>query len=201
MLPWGHLAVGYLLYSGGTRLWHRRSPDDAPTLLALLGTQAPDLVDKPLNWWLAVFDGRGIGHSLLTTVPVCAMVYLFARRRGRGEWGAAFGFGVLTHLFADAFYPVLRGASSLDAPYLLWPLREAPTYPSENVMDHVLRVVVHFSALRHRAPVDILTDRFVIQVLLVPLVVGIWALDGFPGLPDRDPSPGGDSTNDWMEKW
>jgi hypothetical protein len=53
MWPWEHLAVGYLLYSVSCVLWGRYPTRIGVAALAF-GTQFPDLVDKPLGWWLGV---------------------------------------------------------------------------------------------------------------------------------------------------
>jgi hypothetical protein len=76
MWPWGHLALGYLLYSPFARARFGRPPTDRATLLLAFGTQLPDLVDKPLAWRLDVLPaGRTLGHSLLSVVAVSALVY------------------------------------------------------------------------------------------------------------------------------
>ena len=63
MWPWGHLALGYLLHSPLARARFGRPPTDRATLLLVIGTQLPDLVDKPLAWWLGVLPA---GRSSLT---------------------------------------------------------------------------------------------------------------------------------------
>lgn len=52
MWPWGHAAIGYLLFSMDTRLRYGRRPGGPATILLFFGTQFPDLVDKPLAWTL-----------------------------------------------------------------------------------------------------------------------------------------------------
>ena len=65
MWPWGHLAVGYLVYSGLSRWRFGRLPGSVATLAVALGTQLPDLVDKPLAWTVNVLaSGRSLAHSL-----------------------------------------------------------------------------------------------------------------------------------------
>ena len=61
MWPWGHLAAGYPVYTAYTRLHTGDPPADVPALVALLGTQLPDLVDKPLAVLPTVrsLSGRG----------------------------------------------------------------------------------------------------------------------------------------------
>ncbi|WP_424016468.1 metal-dependent hydrolase [Halorientalis pallida] len=189
MLPWSHLGVGYLVYSLLVRVGTGESPRGGPVLAMVLGTQFPDLLDKPLNWWFSVLDGRGIGHSLLTMVPLCVAVYLFARRYDRGPLGAAFGVGVLTHLPGDAWVALLSGEFPAEASYLLWPLLPAPTYPKDSLADHVAAIVASLQEpIRVAMGVDSVLDlvglllglslRFVF--VLVPLLV--WRADGYPGL-------------------
>jgi len=77
MWPWGHLAVGYLLWSVLVRDRRFRPPTGAETLLLAVGTQFPDAVDKPLAWSLGVLpNGRSLAHSVFLATALCR------RRRG-----------------------------------------------------------------------------------------------------------------------
>lgn len=181
MLPWGHLAFGYLVYTVGTRLRHRRAPAGAPTVVLAFGTQFPDLIDKPLNWWFGVLDGRGIAHSLLTTALVCGLLFAVARRYGRRDLAAAFTVGVLTHLLGDSWGALLSGNYGR-ASFLLWPLLPAPTYPKDSLVDHLRQWAVYFRSLSDISPAALLGSRFGVQLLLFAVLIGVWAFDGFPGL-------------------
>ncbi|MFB6252114.1 MAG: metal-dependent hydrolase, partial [Halobellus sp.] len=98
MLPWGHLAVGYLLYTFGTHLLQRSAPAGQAVLLLAVGTQLPDLVDKPLNWWLDIFDGRAIGHSMFAAVVISILFFSVMRRYDREDLAVALSVGLVSHL-------------------------------------------------------------------------------------------------------
>lgn len=181
MMPWGHLAVGYLTYSVGARAW-RRSPPGGRAVLALgVGTQLPDLIDKPLNWWFGVFDGRALGHSALTMAVLCGVVVAWSRRRGREELGIAFVVGVATHLLTDSWRAFLE-ADLGNLGYLLWPVFSAPTYPKDSLFDHLDEWAFRLRLLLTHSPEDVITSQFGLQLFLFVCVLVVWAIDGFPGL-------------------
>lgn len=181
MMPWGHLAVGYLAYTVGTRVWHGRTPTGGPTIALAVGTQFPDLVDKPLNWWFGIFDGRAIGHSALTMGLLCAVVLFVAYRRERGALTAAFSVGVFTHLLGDSWQALLAGDFG-SATFLLWPLFPAPTYPKDSLLDHLVVMRRQFALLSDLSLETLLTTQVGQQLLLMVVLVGLWAVDGFPGV-------------------
>ena len=110
MWPWGHLAFGYLLYSVLVRLRSWDSPDGQTVLLVLLGTQFPDIVDKPLAWTFHLFpSGRSLAHSLFAVAAVSALVGVYYQRRGRPQLGIEFAVGYLSHLIGDGIGYLLSG--------------------------------------------------------------------------------------------
>ncbi|MCO8243643.1 metal-dependent hydrolase [Haladaptatus sp. AB643] len=125
MWPWGHLAVGYLLYS----FWCRaddRSPSAVGTVAVAFGTQFPDLVDKPLAWTFAVLPtGRTLTHSLLTATLLLGLLWIGARRSERRIPLGAFAIGYLSHLAMDSVHPLLQGRLA-DVSFLLWPVLSPP---------------------------------------------------------------------------
>ncbi len=127
MLPWGHAAVGYLVYTAVRLGRDRTVPTDWGPIAALaVGTQFPDLIDKPLAWEVALLPtGRSLGHTLLVLVPAVAALWAFlpSRRRLVG----AFSVGWVTHLLADARHPLMAGTLE-GAGYLFWPLTALPPY-------------------------------------------------------------------------
>ncbi|MFC4986653.1 metal-dependent hydrolase [Saliphagus infecundisoli] len=126
MWPLGHAAVGYLLYSLSARARFGGRLATLPTVALLVGTQAPDLVDKPLAWYAGVLPtGRSLGHSLLVVVPICLAVYWLARRRGRAELGVAFGIGAVSHPLVDSV-PALWSGTEVN--YLLYPVVPVTEY-------------------------------------------------------------------------
>ena len=170
MLPWGHAAVGYLLY---TALVHYRDdvdgvPAGAPVLALAIGTQFADLVDKPLAWYLGILDsGRSLGHSLLTAVVLLAVVHWLATRYGRRELSVAFAVGHLSHLAADALYPLLRGEWA-ELGFLLWPVLSRPGVEVDRTITEVI-VASTFSP----------TGFF--ELALFVAATALWLRHGAPG--------------------
>ena len=168
MWPLGHAAVAYLCYAG---LWHSRTaqpPADGAAVGLLLGSQLPDLVDKPLSWYLSVLPtGRSLAHSLVVIGPLIALVWVLSSRYSRGEYGIAFGVGAIAHVLTDAL-PTLW--SDGGASFLLWPLLALEPYPdgAPSIMGLL---------------VDSLGDPFFIsEFVLAAIAVGLWHRDGYPGL-------------------
>jgi hypothetical protein len=168
MWPLGHAAVGYLCYSLLTRARVDRPPGEFVVLFLLFGTQFPDLVDKPLAWYLGVIPtGRTLAHSLLLLVPLSVGTYLLARQYRRPEYGVAFGFGALSHTLVDAA-PALWGAT--DPSFLLW-----PALPVEGYESGAPSVTALF--------LESLGDPyFLSEFVFAALAFVLWRRDGYPGL-------------------
>ena len=165
MWPPGHLAFGYLCLVAV-----ERSPRPSrERLLALaLGTQFPDLVDKPLSWWLAVVPSRSLAHSALVALFVLPAAVAVCRRLDRPDPAAAFAFGTLSHLFGDALWPLLTGAYA-DLGFLLWPLTRRPAPEMVGLGTYVESML--------RSP------YVLVQALCVVAALGVWWHGG-----DPDPS-------------
>jgi len=124
MFPWEHLAVGYLCYSLFAHL-RGRTPSGPATLAVVIGTQFPDLVDKPLSWALDVLPAGVFAHSVFVAVPLVALVFVAGWRVGRTEPAIAFAVGYLSHLPGDVLPSVVLGG---DPSYwfLFWPAMARP---------------------------------------------------------------------------
>jgi len=171
MWPWGHAAVGYLLYRAGLR--DRGGDPTGPATIALgIGTQFPDLIDKPLGWTFGLLpSGRSLAHSLLTAALVIAVVYALARRYGDGAPAAAgaFGVGYVSHSLADLPPGLLVGAAPLEtAGFLVWPVVPAYVYAGEE------------SFAAHLPPEP--TPYLAVQFGLFAVATALWLRDGAPGL-------------------
>jgi hypothetical protein len=178
MWPWDHLAIGYLAYAAGVRVRRGGAPSSRAAVAVALGSQFPDLVDKPLAWSLGVLpSGTSLAHSLLFALPVCWLVGSFARRHGAGDAGVAFAVGYLLHLPADAVYGFLLGGS-VSVGFFFWPLVPAIDRPpvglftrTGELFEGFLRIVATPAGLRYLA----------LDVLLFATAVGVWLRDGTPG--------------------
>lgn len=165
MWPWGHLAVGYLCYVAIERLRSGRRPRGRPLAALALGTQFPDLVDKPLSWLSLVPAGRSLAHSLLAAALLAALAVALSRRYSGRPLGVAFGVGYLTHLLADAVRPLWLGAPG-DLAFLLWPV---VALPPENLMPYGEYV----STMA-------LSPYSLVQLALVALALAAWMRGGTP---------------------
>ncbi|EMA49609.1 hypothetical protein C451_18773 [Halococcus thailandensis JCM 13552] len=161
MWPWGHLAVGYLVYTALSRWRFGRAPSAGAAVAVAVGTQFPDLVDKPLAWTFHVLpSGRSFAHSLLTAAIVCTLVYAYARRHGLARPALAFAVGYITHPFADALSPLL-GSEYAYIRYLGWPVLDQPAY------DTSMGFAIHLLDFE-------LTPFVAFEFLLVALAVLAW---------------------------
>lgn len=168
MWPLGHAAIGYLLYTFSTRSRFDRPPAAVPVLILLFGTQFPDLVDKPLAWYLGVLPtGRTLAHSLVVLVPLSIAVILVARRYGRGEYGIAFSIGALSHSLVDAA-PALWGGT--ETSFLLWPILSVESYEggSPTVLELLLQSLTE--------------PYFLSEFVFAAIALLAWRQDGYPGL-------------------
>lgn len=169
MWPWGHAAVGYLLYSIFSHTKRGEPPGDAAALITLLGTQVPDLIDKPLAWLVHILPtGRSLGHSLFTAVIIIFAGRAVFRYMGYRELTIPFAVGHLSGILTDLPVSVLSGDFSR-ATFLLWPYLPSPHYPLEPSF------IAHIQALT-------LTPYLILQFALGCLMLGLWVYDGAPGL-------------------
>jgi membrane-bound metal-dependent hydrolase YbcI (DUF457 family) len=168
MWPPGHLAVAYLLLS-----WNRWVRGDsavtAGTMLALgVGSQLPDLFDKPLAWAFALPSGRTFGHSLLFVLPLTVVCFLLARRSDQPELGTAASVGLLSHVAVDAVPALWDPRTSLT--FLLWPL--VSTTPYDEPFPGLPELVI-----------DSASDPYLLfEIALVVVALLFWHRDGYPGL-------------------
>ncbi|MWG36328.1 metal-dependent hydrolase [Halomarina oriensis] len=168
MWPWGHLGFGYLLYSLSRRATGRGPPTDAAALALAFGTQFPDVVDKPLAWWLTVLpSGRSLAHSALFGTLVVALVWWVLASREHSEAGSAFALGYASHLLGDSLVDLSAGAFGR-LTFLLWPVLPAVEYDDEGLGP----LVGEFA----------LTPWVLFGLLVGVLTAVLWAVDGFPGV-------------------
>lgn len=164
MWPWGHAAVGYLCYVGiATITGDRRY--GLPVLAVLLGTQFPDLIDKPLAWTVPLLpSGRSLAHSLVTTGPILfgGLLIAYRARLRRSHFLALLGFalGHVTHVLGDGLYAFVDGMYA-DLSYLAWPVLTLPEYETKQSF------VAHFQQFEP-------TGTVLFEFALVALAVTVW---------------------------
>jgi hypothetical protein len=180
MWPWEHLAVGYLCYSLVVHLFARRAPRGGPVIALAVGTQFPDLVDKPLAWTLGVLPaGHSLAHSLFVALPVSALAITVAWTLDRRQVGAAFAFGYLSHLPADVLYPVLIGREA-NVGFLFWPL--VPAVESGTDVGFVAMVRALFGQYVTELGSATLSPYLALELGLFLAVFLLWLYDGMPPL-------------------
>jgi len=168
MWPLGHAAVAYLGYAGLRHARGTAAPELGVVVALLVGSQLPDLVDKPLSWYLGILPtGRSLAHSILMIGPLIGLAYLLARRGGRPEYGVAAGVGAGAHLLADVV-PTLWGAA--DPTILVWPLLPLEPYPDGPP------TIMGLLAGSLGEP------YFAAEFVLAALAVVVWRRDGYPGV-------------------
>jgi len=99
----------------------RRLPSSRFVAVVFLGSQFPDLIDKPLAYHVGVIPtGRVFMHSLPIALPFVFVIVLYGWKTDRLRFGLAFAFGYLSHLLADN-YTAFLGPNPHIPPDLLWP--------------------------------------------------------------------------------
>jgi membrane-bound metal-dependent hydrolase YbcI (DUF457 family) len=161
----------------------KRTPEPVPVVALAVGTQLPDLIDKPAAYWFGLFaEGRAIGHSLLFVVLLCVVVGSLAARYDRTPVAIAFGVGLFSHPFADAI-PIVKSGRFDELSYLLWPVLRSPDYSTQSFAPHVTHWTSQATAF---SPSVLLiqwwSNFFVFQSWLTLFAVGLWIVDGAPGL-------------------
>ncbi|KAB1191230.1 MULTISPECIES: metal-dependent hydrolase [Haloferax] len=179
MWPWEHLAVGYILVSLWARATDRRL-DSGAALAVLLGTQFPDLVDKPLAWSLSIFpSGISVAHSVFVSVPFAILVALVARQFGLTTIGVAFAIGYLSHIPADLFYSGFFFGNYGALQSFMWPISYGPESTGVGLFNRTWYFLSRFLVYLRRPEAWVF---IVFELLLVGSAFFLWVRDGSPGL-------------------
>lgn len=173
MWPWMHLAFGYIAVSLSWRLGRRRV-DGAAAVAVLLGTQFPDLVDKPLAWYLGVLPGgRSLAHSAIIAAAVSVVVLAAAYRWYRLPPAIAFVVAYGSHIAGDALPPLLTGDYG-ELRFLFWPVLPLSEYSGATpVLESLGEILASPAAYLLGSP---------LRAAIVAGVVVLWGVDGFPGV-------------------
>lgn len=137
MILFGHLGIGNLLAKPFARGLSRR--------WILLGTIAPDLLDKPLYYGLVLATGkraaelglitgtRTFGHTGILLILISALAMA---RKSRVL--AAIAIGAATHLLLDAVGDVyFSHQGHVGGSAILWPLKPFPVHPFSSAGEHM----------------------------------------------------------------
>lgn len=171
MGPVGHAAAAYLVWTAITHVSGDRSPSLAEFWVVIVGSQFPDIVDKPLAWTFGFLpSGRSLAHSL-ATITVLLIVLERVVPDDRRHLVTAAAVTLVGHSLADTIVPIIEGRYAYTR-YLLWPLVEQPPYDTTRSI--VQQLLTGLS-----------TEVLAVQGLLAVLVATIWIVDGRPGIPSR----------------
>jgi len=112
MYPFTHISIAFSSVRGGDRLTGPESNGEIDYRLVALGSILPDLIDKPLKWFIfrkQLPDDHTFGHTLLLPAGLLGAGLLRGDKRL-----LALGLGCLTHPLVD---PVVERPKNL-----FWPL-------------------------------------------------------------------------------
>lgn len=174
MLPWEHVAVGYLLYSLWVHLRQGRRPTGLPVVVVGIASVLPDLIDKPLGWWLGALPSIGLGHSLFFAVPVVLIVWALAG----DQYALPLGVGLASHLAGDVFYKAFV-AGRLEYAFLAWPLVEQPASDGGEFLSQFRYWMAYYLEFL-TSPEGLAYLGFEVALLGTALI--LWIYDGYPGL-------------------
>lgn len=180
MWPWEHIAFSYLGYSGLSHASGNGSPGHWATIITVVASLLPDIVDKPLAWGIGVLPaGRSLGHSLLVAIPVILVIYAVSWRLKRGPIATPLAVGYLSHLAGDVIYPLVV-KREFRAGFLFWPLRpaESDNGPPQALLGHVMEVLRDFAAFLMTTPG---LAYLYIELLALLFAMFVWLNDGAPG--------------------
>ncbi|KAB1185106.1 MULTISPECIES: metal-dependent hydrolase [Haloferax] len=179
MWPWEHVAVGYILVSLWARVTNRRL-DGRIVLAVVLGTQFPDLIDKPLAWSLDVLpSGISVAHSIFVSVPLSVLVVLVARRFKMTAVGVAFALGYLSHIPADLFYSGFFFGNYGALQSFLWPISYGPPSSAAGLFSQTWYYLSRFLVYLRRPEA---WAYILFEVALLGSAFGLWLSDGKPGV-------------------
>ena len=127
MFPHEHLFVALLPVLAYVALRDRRLPTRGVVFATAVGSQFPDLVDKPLAHQFGVIpSGRVFMHSLPFAIPIMIVVLVYGWHTDRLRVAGAFVAAYLLHLVGDTYRNLLAGQIPSD---LLWPFVAAQSRP------------------------------------------------------------------------
>ncbi|KAB1189952.1 metal-dependent hydrolase [Haloferax sp. MBLA0076] len=179
MWPWEHVAVGYLLVSVWSRV-AKRPLDSRAAIAVLVGTQFPDLVDKPLAWSLDILpSGISVAHSIFVSVPLSILVVLVARRFEVTTVGVAFALGYLSHIPADLFYSGFFFGNYGALGSFLWPISHGPDSSAAGLFTQTWYYLSRFLVYLRQPEA---WAYLLFEGILLGSAFLAWVSDGRPGL-------------------
>lgn len=162
-------------------------------LLVVVGTQLPDLIDKPLALAVggAFASGRTVAHSLLFAIPgILVLGAILRRRHGSAIPVVLFAVGYVSHPFLDASVFLLQGTLARDlveVGFVLWPVG----LPADGILQFLERTPAIERAIEAKprwtaqhAPSGARLSRWmrVVELVLASAATILWLADDAPGV-------------------
>lgn len=126
MFPLEHFLAAFVPVGAYFVIRYRQLPSAGVVFAVFVGSQFPDLVDKPLSLANLIPWGRVFMHSLPFAVPIAAVVLWYAVATDQQHLGVGFVFAYLLHIPGDWYGRLLSGDIPPD---LLWPIMSIPAHP------------------------------------------------------------------------
>lgn len=180
MMPWEHILFGYIGYSLLVRGLGQDSPTAGETVVIILASGGPDLIDKPLAWQFDLFaSGYALGHSVFTATVLSLLAVAVARQQGRPRSSLAFVVGYGAHLLGDMI------PTSLGEPVayrrILWPLvRGGDGYGTSFRFEAVENLTGYFRWIAEQFAGGTLDPYFAALLGAAGLALLLWVDDGLP---------------------
>lgn len=163
MRPIEHLIVALCFALGYVTVATRRLPSLELAAVAFVGSQFPDIVDKPLALEVGLLPTGRVGvHSLPIAIPIWALVLLYSWKTERLRAGVVFVIAYASHLVADNHAALAVGVIPSD---LLWPFSSPVPRPEIPYWAGPRSINVHLFTLFSIGVLSILTYYLVLDVL------------------------------------
>lgn len=155
MRPLEHFIVAALPVTAGVLLITRQRPSSTIIGATFVGSQFPDLIDKPLAFYTGLIPtGRVFMHSLPIAIPFLCVVGAYGWQTNHRAPALAFVFAHLSHIIADTYQTVLNTPLT-PSPDLFWPLTapvvrpEIPHWAGPNSLNMYLWTVFSIAVLSY----------------------------------------------------
>lgn len=163
MRPIEHLIVALFLAVGYVAAATRRLPSLKIVALASVGSQFPDIIDKPLALEVGLLPTGRVGmHSLPIAVPVWVLVLLYGWKTERLRAGIVFVIAYGSHLVADNHAALAVGHVPSD---LFWPLSSPVPRPTTPYWAGPRSINIHLFTLFSIGVLSVTTYYAVLDVL------------------------------------
>jgi membrane-bound metal-dependent hydrolase YbcI (DUF457 family) len=129
MFPLEHFLVASLPVLMYALICNGHLPSIRLTAVTFIGSQFPDLVDKPLAYQFGLIpSGRVFMHSLPIALPFLLGIIIYGWKTERNRLSLGFAFAYVSHLVADNYRPLFGPHPQIRSD-LLWPFVEPVSRP------------------------------------------------------------------------